>query len=190
MALTPAVVSSSLQAGSPTTISPEWPLICQGVGIAVVGWVAAGGVVLLGASAPGGFGVVIGTRVFLPPAPALIAQGMVSAGLTGPVAGEIAAAVALGLSIAVSTTASYAGLAGGGPGVVPGADASKIVVANTPLLGSFMGSAFASVGLLGPTAGQLANGLSQGISLMMLTGTGIGVVPAPGTGGPTTSILL
>ena len=187
MTLTPAIISSAILASS-TISGPQWPLVCSGIGIGVSEWLYAGGVTLAGVAA-GGFGPVLGTRVILPPQPALMVQGLAGAGLVGPKATEIGVAVAVGLSVAVSSAGTYVGVAAGAPLGSPGVDVSKVVSANVPMLTGMLTSGLAGATLIGASAGELAIGLSVGIGMMMLTGTGTGVVPAPGTGGPSVSLL-
>lgn len=187
MSLNPALIAGSILSAAPMT-GIQWPLICQGIGIAIFEWTIAGGVGLVGVSV-GGVGPVIGLKMILPPAPALVLSGVTSAGLAGPSAAEIATAVAVGISISVSSFGSYTGVVAGGAIGSPGVDASKVVTANNVMLTSLLVTSFASVGMTGPSAGQLATGLGLGVSLMMMTGTGTGVVPAAGTGGPSISLL-
>ena len=132
------------------------------------------------------------TRLVVPPTVPIVQGALVGAGLNGPLSVSLATTVAYGVSQVFTQQAQYLGVSGV---VGVGQDVSKITVANpvtlTPILVSTLAGAF---GAIGAFLSQLAVGLANGISGLLLQGTGTGtVVGSPSTApaaGPTNSVVV
>lgn len=162
--------------------------LAAGIAAGVAAWTPS---VSLSGIAVGSSGVgtisPAGTRITLLPNPGLVAQGLASAGVIGPLGASLATVVSQALATTFSVHGQYAG-AVAGCGL--GSDTSRVSFASGPLLVQFLLPALGS----GPLAAQLAQGLGVGIAALVATATGIGSVtggssPTPGSG-PSTSVLV
>lgn len=195
MAVTPQFVTAAIIAASPTLKGSAWFQACTGIGIGVVAWSAVPINVVLAGSVNGtlGGGAVTGTFKIppLPPGvPPPVVASVAAAGLVGLNASQVGSAVGSGITTAYSTAGQYIGQSVG----AVGADVSKVVVANPGTLVPALIGGFASAGLIGPAALQLAAALAPGIATMFLTGVGVGIAagpagPSPGTGVSRSSII-
>lgn len=182
--LAPALTANIISAGS--LVGPTWFKVASAIGIGVSNWILTGpGATMMTGSSNGtlGGGAVNGKLFVVPLVPAM-AAAFAAQGLRGPTAFRMASAVATGLAINLNATATYKGVAAG---VGAGADISKVTVANSATLVPFLVGAFASKGMVGPSAFKMARAVAVGTCAILMTGTGTGVVagptgPAPGTG--------
>jgi hypothetical protein len=190
MPITPAAVTGAILAAGPTLKGPKWFALCAAIGTGVVIWSRLPTGVFLTGNTTGtlGGGQVLG-KLILPPVPLPVGT-VAGAGLVGLSAPQIGAAVGLGIGNSYTASAAYRGPSVG----AIGANISKVVLANPATLTPILISQFTGKGFRGPSAAQLAAGLSSGIAAMFLTGFGTGVVagptgPAPGTGVSTSLIF-
>ena len=178
MAINAATLTASLLAAAP---SGGFPLLGQpslemaaSIAQAVASWaVNPVNLSLTGISTgTSGVGQIVGGKLIVPPSPALVLAGLAGAGLNGPLGPSLATMVGLGLASGFSAFGFYQGQSAT---VGIGADASKIIVANPGTLTLELSRQF-SASMRGPLVPQLAAGLGTGISMLLLTGTGIGTV--------------
>lgn len=176
MALTAQAITAAILAADPTLTGPSWLLLAQVIGTAVRAWVP-GNLVLTGVtSGLAGAGTVTGTFT-VPPNPVALTSAVASAGLLGVIAPQMALAVGAGVSAAFSTTATYAGVSAG---VGSGSDLSTVAVSNGPALTAAILTAAASANMSGVLVPQIASGFGTGIAVLLMGGTGVGVVSGPG----------
>jgi len=191
MALTGPAITAALEASRLAGVSPllglSYSQIALAVGTALQGWAIGQpqNLSLVGGSVGSlGPGIILpaSTRLFVPPEPTVVQSGLASVGIVGPTSTSVSTAIAVGLSQVFSTLGQYSGTST----VSAGADISKVVVANPATLTALMVPIFLGIVGPGPVSGQLAAGLSNGITGLLLLGTGVGVVtPAPGAPPPT-----
>ena len=178
MALTSQAITAAILAADPTLTGPSWLQLAQVLGTAVRAWVGApGNLVLTGVTSGfAGAGTVTGTFA-VPPNPAALTSAVASAGLLGVIAPQMALAVGAGVSAAFSATATYAGVSAG---VGSGTDISAVAVSNGPALSAAILTAAASANMTGVLMPQIASGFGTGIAVLLMGGTGVGVVSGPG----------
>ncbi len=151
-------------------------MVANAVGIGVATWIAGGGVVVTGVSTgTGGVGTVAG-KYLVAPAPLPVAASVAAAGVVGVTAPLVAAAIGLGVANALNIEAGYVGVSSG---VGLGQDTVVAVVGEPSSLIAALSTAFATTGILGPTAQLLALGLGPGIAALVSTGRGTGAVTSP-----------
>ena len=194
MPLPPPVISGAvIAAGVPTgLVGPSFFRLAGAVGVGTAGWFATtfGATVMTGVSAGvAGVGSVNG-KVIVPPNPGIVIGTLAGVGLVGPSAIKLGIAVGMGVPMAISAAGLYTGVSAG---VGFGGSVDKVVFANAASLIPMLSASMAAVGMVGPSAQKLAIGLGGGISLLVMTGLGIGVVtgpvaPSPGMG-VTTSFI-
>jgi len=174
-------------------IGPSFFKLAGAVGNGVSGWLAAtyGATIMTGSSiGVVGVGSVVG-KVGVFPNPGLVIGALSAAGLVGPSAIKIGIAVGIGVPTALNVGGIYLGTS---VGVGFGADVSKVTFANAALLIPMLSASMAASQMVGLNAQKLAIGLGNGISLLVMTGAGVGAVagpvgPAPGTGVSTSYII-
>lgn len=119
------------------------------------------------------------TKFTVIPAVPIMSGALIGAGLVGPLAQSLSVVVTLGIAQAFTQNAQYAGPVAG---VSNGADATKVVSANAGTLYNLLnGTCILNLGP-GMALPRMVTGLSNGISQLILTGTGVGAcvgVPAP-----------
>lgn len=131
------------------------------------------------------------TKMFLPPNPPLVIAGLAEAGMVGPLGISIGTVVGLALPKTISVAGNYVG---GVLGVGAGTDLSKVTQADAATLASILLPLCMT--FLGPGSGapQLSQGLSLGISKLVLTTTGAGTVVGPTSiipgAGSSTSVMV
>ena len=137
-----------------------------------------------------GSGAVAG-QLNVPATVPVMQAGLLGAGMAGPLTPSLATVMTLGISQAFSTSGQYTGVAGT---VGTGTDVSKIVVANTGTLLALLQANMAAELGPGPASPMMATGLANGITALLLLGTGFGTVVGTPTGGPgtgpTTSVVV
>jgi hypothetical protein len=189
-----SIVAARASGGFPFANYP-FDQLANAVANSIDAWVRTLGVQLTGAAVGAvGNGLILPgtTRILVPPTVSVMASGLTAGGLVGPLGVSLGVVMAVGISGAFTQFGGYSGAAAG---VGSGQDVSKVTTANAPALQSLLfanlGGSFGSVG---PMAGNLALGLSLGISGLVLLGTGTGTVtgasgPAPGAG-PSISVIV
>lgn len=200
MAITIPVVQAALQAarasGGLTLAGPNFDTMSLGIAQAIVQWGVGQpqNLSLTGVTAgSGGTGIINPptTKIIVPPNVGTLMAALSGAGVSGPVGMSLATVVAMGVSNAFSSSGQYLGVS---PTVGVGTDTSRISVSNAAaLVGILMGCLDATMGA-GSSIGMLSTGLGNGISALLLQGTGIGAVtgiPAPyAAAGVTTSVVV
>ncbi len=194
MPLVPPVISGAVIAAGASAglVGPSFFKLAGAIGTGTASWFATTyGATLVVGSAVGvvGGGAVNG-KIFVAPNPGIVIGTLSASGLVGPSAIKLGTAVGIGVPTAISSAGLFAGSSAG---VGFGASTDKVTFANAASLIPMLSAAMASVGMVGPSAQKLAIGLGNGISLLVMTGAGVGVVtgpvgPAPGTG-VTTSFI-
>ncbi len=181
MALTPQLYYADLAAMRSAAPFPfvgfSFDQMAWAIATAMVAWGPT--VVLRGvAGGTAGVGAVSAptTRMILLPNPPLVIAGLDEAGMAGPLGISIGTVVGLALPKTISTAGNYVG---GVPGVGAGSDVSKVTQADAATLASILLPL--CMAFLGPGSGapQLSQGLSLGISKLLLTATGTGTVAGP-----------
>jgi len=185
MALTPPIVTGAILAAGPELKGENWFRIATVVGTAVSVWAQVPANLALTGVTQGtvGAGAVTG-KITVAPNPAPVLAAAVSVGLLGFVTPSVCRAVGMGVAAAVTASGQYIGTSAG---VAVGTDISKVSVANPATLTGTISSIAASTGLLGLSMQQLSAAFGTGLSVMLLTGAGTGVVagvagPSPGFG--------
>lgn len=191
MPITAEVVGTAILAADPSLAGPVWTEFVLALGRAIQIWAVTPGNVVLQGTVTGaaGGGVVIG-KFYLNPVPLPMPPNTAAVGLLGFQTSALALAVGLGVGNSMNATAMYKGVAAG----AVGADISKVVSANPATLSALIVGSLAGQNIKGPLVVQLAMGLANGISTMVLTGGGSGVAagpagPAPSVGTSTSSLL-
>lgn len=133
------------------------------------------------------------SRLVIPPNVSVMRAAFLGAGLVGPLGDSLATAITLGLTEAFNLYGNYAGLSSL---VAVGQDTSKITLANPVSLIGILNMSLPGAGVAGLAAGQMAVGLGNGISGLLLLGGGTAPVAGapvlpivPGVG-PTTSVVV
>lgn len=175
MALSPSTISASiLSAGSEFT-GLTFPSLCNAIGNAVFSWVSIPSNYSLSGVTTGvmGAGVVSG-KIILVPNIGLIQTAFSGQNILGITAPFLAKAVAIGLSTSFSAYGQYVGPS---VGVSLGSDSSSVSISNpSTLLPLMISSMLGSFGGVGPSASNVAAGLSTGIALLLQTAQGVGTV--------------
>lgn len=203
MALNAGVILGFLNANRATGSFPfngsNYDRLASGVSFGVAQW-GIGQFYNLGlvgtASGLAGAGTILPptTKIIVPPNPGIVLTALRGAGMNGPLADSLAVVMSTGISQAFTSAAQYTGPA---VGVAIGADVSRITVANSAtLISTLRGTLSGTLGT-GPALDMMAIGLGNGISGLLLQGTGVGQVtgtpttpPAPGSGPTPTSIVV
>ncbi len=191
MPLVAQAITSAILAANPSLTGTTWYQITTAIGTAVQTWaVIPTNVVIIGSvtGAVGG-GAVMG-KFLMSPAPLPVSSAVAAAGLLGVQASPVAQAVGIGIATSFNSSAQYVGTATG----AIGADVSKVAFSNAVTLISLINANFTSQNITGALASQLATGLGNGVSTMILTGFGTGTAvgaagPSPGTGVSRSSLL-
>ncbi len=190
----PSVLITNEIRGCSALVGPSWLTLTEGIGIAVMQWLHANpaNVTMTGAVPVGaaGAGMVQG-KLLCPPNPGIVIGACKGALLTGVQIEEIATAVSIGVAAAISKGGLYMGAVAG---VSAGADVSKCSNANAGTLIAAIQAALVATGA-GVISPQLATGLGNGISGMIISGlTGTGIVapvtPAPAVAAGTSPTSL
>jgi len=200
MALSPPVIYGALAANRASGI-----FAMSGINFDSLAWGIANGICQWGISQPQNLGLTgfasgtigagvinpITTKIIVAPNIGIMSAALTGAGVSGQLGQTLAMVVANGISQAFSTAGQYLGTAAG---VGVGADVSQITIVNSgTLLGILTQSLLATLGP-GSALSLMVNGLTTGISSLLLTGTGVGSVngpplPAPASG-PTVSVVV
>ena len=192
MALTPPVIYSALAAnrvaGPFPFLGPNFDTFALGLANGIVAWAVGQpqNVALTGTTTgASGSGIIspLTTRIILAPSIPLVQAGLAGAGIVGPTSVSLSTVVTLGLVQAFGISAQYSGVSAG---VGAGQDVSKIVLANPATLTSILLGTLRTMGPGGLGMQPLALGLANGISALLLTGTGAGVVS--GVAGPSAAV--
>lgn len=188
MPLTAPIITNAIIAAGPELKGPSWFQLCGVLGVAVMSWaIVPANVVLAGATTGvAGAGAVYG-KLSVIPSPLPVNLGMTLSGLLGPSAPSVGRAVGVGVAAAINASAAYQGVS---PGVGTGTDVSKVTFANGPALTLLITNVAASMGMVGPSMPQLANGLGTGIAALLMTGTGLGTVTGPAGPSPSVSTSI
>jgi hypothetical protein len=155
------------------------------VGTAVVVWsVIPVNLGMVGVTSGVAGGGLVNGKVTVVPQPLPVTGAAASAGLVGFLSPSVTRAIGMGVATAFSASAQYQGAS---VGVGVGSDISKIAIANPATLTATLQAVMSSSGMLGLNVPRLSIALGTGISALLLTGTGVGVVtgpagPSPGAG--------
>jgi hypothetical protein len=177
MALAPPAVTAAIIAAGPELLGADWYRLATVLGSATVAWAVVPANLVLSGVTTGvvGSGLVNG-KLLVPPVPITVPAASTSVGLLGFVSPSMARAVGIGVATAFSAAGQYQGAS---VGVGTGSDISKVVVANPAALILSIQGVAASAGMVGGDMPRLATALGTGISTLLLTGTGVGVVTGP-----------
>lgn len=192
MALTPPAMTAAIIAAGPELKGSDWLRLAAAVAMGVVTWaVVPANLGLIGvASGAAGSGVVNG-KVFVAPQPLPVPAAAASQGLLGFVTPSMMRAIGMGVAVAFSASAQYQGVA---VGVGLGSDVAKVAISNPATLIAALQAALSANGFLGADVPRVALAIGTGVSALLLTGTGIGVVtgpagPVPAVGVSTSGVL-
>lgn len=124
------------------------------------------------------------TSLYLVPIIPIMAGGLSSAGIVGPIAPSLATTVTLAMAHAVAQFGGYTGIC---PTVAVGTDISKVVLSNPGTLIESIHESMVANRMTGGASPRLAHGLGLGIAALVLTAFGTGKVvgaagPLPSTG--------
>lgn len=184
MPLVPAQIAASIISASSFPGGPTWPLTAQAIGRAISIWGTSNPANLAMAgitTGSAGAGTVLGSLT-IPPNPSLVVSAFAANGMVGPTSLPIANAVAIGVSSSVTSTGLYTGVS---VGVSSGGDVSSVVLANSVTLQAVLFTEMvSSYGGSGTSTALMAKALAEGISLLFLSGSGIGAVAPTGPVGP------
>lgn len=190
MPLSPTNITAAIFAAGPDLRGISWARFVPVLGSALAAWAQVPGNLVINGVTTGvaGAGSVFGTLA-VPPNPIPVIGASASAGMLGVSAAGMARAVGVGVAASFSTT--YVGVSAG---VGAGTDISRVVIANGPALTAAITTAATAAGMGGVLIPQIAVGFGTGISILLLTATGIGVVtgpagPIPGGGTSVSRIL-
>jgi len=184
-------------AGQFSFLGAPFEKLAQGIAQAVVSWgVFSPANLALTGQAVGtvGGGVINAptTSLIVPPNPGLMGNALAGARLGGQLAPSLAMVVSLGISDVFTSNARYQGAVAG---VGVGQDVSRITTANAPSLQLVLYATLSGLWQsAGPMLPDLSRGLANGITGMLLAGTGTGTVTGP-TGpvsstGTSTSVVV
>jgi hypothetical protein len=179
MALTPLVLTTEILRAGPGLEGPSFLEVAPKIGAAISTWATVPSNLVITGTTSGqlGGGTVLGT-LQIPLDVSIMVGALTAAGVVGPTMSLLAQAVAVGTATAFNISAQYSGVS---IGVGIGVDASKIISANPATLMSLLASSF-----LGPSGPLVASGLANGVSSLLLLGTGVGAVV--GAGGTVTGV--
>lgn len=161
------------------------PRIASAVGWSIPTWIPFLVNVTVTGTSVGVLGVgTVNGKMFFAGNPGLVVAALNAAGMTGPDAQKLGLAVGNGVWISLNQLAQYLGVSFN---VGVGGDLSFVAYANEGTLLPILQSSLASVTIAGATSAQLALGLSRGITDLVRTGFGLGVVvgspsPVPAVG--------
>lgn len=180
MALTPVSITSAILAAGPSMTGVNFPVVASAVGNALYSWIINPANFFLSGVTTGtmGAGVVLGTLI-CPPNVAAILSGLSSFGVVGTTAPMLAAPIANGVSTVLTSSGQYTGAS---VGVAVGSDISVVTFSNPTTLASLILSLIGT----GPTSSQVSSGLALGISTMLMSMTGVGIVSGAPVNGPST----
>jgi hypothetical protein len=173
MPLSPATITSALQTVGPEFRGPSFAQLSLAIGAAVHQWAVLPVNLSLSGLVTGlsGAGIVTGVVTVPPNVPSTLAI-FSSNGLNGPNGVSLARTIGVGIPLAFSSAA----YTGGSIGVSTGLDVSKVAIANAITLLPLLISNFTAFAVGGPTAIQVANAVSQSVSVLLLQGVGAGTV--------------
>lgn len=185
MALSPTTISKQIKSASPTVNGIDWIKMCEALGLAIYKEIVNPKSVYAQGSTNGvaGAGQILTGKMLFAPIPNM--QSFLAAqGVKGVISLQVAAACITGTTAALNTACEYYGTS---VGVGIGGDISKVVYANPATFAQSLQSCFVSFGFNGVISKQMAIGVGNGISSILLSGTGVaGVVgspsPVPSTG--------
>lgn len=177
MPLDPSKIALAIQAAGPEIQGPVWARFTLAVGIGFSAWALTPGNVMVTGVTTGaaGVGAVVG-KLSVVPFPLPVNMSMSAATVLGLDATPIGRAVGMGVCTTINTSATYVGVSSG---VGMGADVSKVGYADIPNLMLALSSAFAGMGYTGSDVARLSSGLAPGLTVLLLTGSGVGIVSGP-----------
>lgn len=181
MALSSAIIQTSIQAADPGLQGTLWLQITALLGTAITSWAQVpSNVVLQGITAgSAGSGVTFGKLVVRPQA-LPVSQATTAAGFMGINGVRMARAIGIGIANAFTAVGTYRGIS---TGVGVGTDTLSIVTANSVTLASTIMATATGFDFSGPLLPQFAAAYGTGIaSLISLETRGTGIVT--GVGGP------
>ena len=188
MALTAPSITSAILAAGPELKGPDWFRLATTVGVAVATWaVVPANLSLTGITSGGSGSGTVSGKVSVIPAPLPVISAAPPFGLLGLLSPSVTRAIGVGVAVAFNSSAQYQGVS---LGVGAGNDTSKVTVANPSTLTVALQSTMNGSGLLGADVPKLAAALGSGISSLLLTGTGIGVVVGPASPIPASGTSL
>jgi len=179
MALSPSLISSNIKAATPSVNGVDWIKMCQALGLAIYKEIVnpisvnAQGIT----TGSGGVGTIPTGKMFFAPIPDM--KGHLTAnGVNGQTATEIAIGCISGTTVALNIGCEYYGTS---LGVGIGGDIAKVVYANPVKMIQSIQSCCVAFGLNGVVSKQVAIGVGNGISSILLSGTGVGAVVGSGS---------
>lgn len=183
--ITPPTISSAIFAAAPAIKGVQWPSLCSALGIAIHKEIVNPATVSCTGVTTGvaGAGTIPTGKMVFAPLPAMV--GFLAAnGVKGVVSLQITKACIVGTTNALNSSCEYYGTSAG---VGIGSDVSKVVMANPAILIGSLQSCFVAFGFNGVVSKLMAVGVGNGISSILLTGTGAAAVvgspsPVPSVG--------
>lgn len=166
-----AIVSASQARYPGSNVSPR---LATAVSRSILAWISVpANVTVQGVTAgTAGVGTVNGKMLFSG-APNLVSAALAQAGVTGPTAPGTGLAIGAGVLATLNASAQYTGASAG---VGTGSDTSKTTNANPAPLIPILISNLGSQTVAGADVSRFATGIANGISNLVLTGTGLGGV--------------
>lgn len=182
MAISPAIIASTLLASSPTLKGQSWVLTTTALGLGIFNWINSSVFVNVACTGTLGVGSANGKILIIPNTPLAIsgftANGIVSANTTA-----MASAIATCLS---TLPMQFSGLS---PLVGTGACAVVNIIAPYPTLLASLQTSFPASGIPNPNP-LVLNSFALSISNLFLTGTGAGVVVGSASIVPSASPII
>ena len=177
MALTAPAMTAAILAAGPELKGQDFVRVSAAISTAVVAWAVVPANLALSGVTLGvlGAGVVNG-KLSVAPQPLPVIGAATASGLVGFMSPSFTRAVGLGIASTFSASGQYQGSS---VGVGFGSDLSKVTVSNTATLISGLQAALNSTGIVGFDVPQVSVALGTGISALLLTGVGAGVVTGP-----------
>ena len=178
MAISPSIISQAIKAASPSLNGKEWIDCCSALGKALYKEIVNPKTVYLNGNTVGvaGAGAIPSGKVFFVPIPDMKSH-LKANRVKGVVANQVAIGCIVGVTNALNASCEYYGSS---VGVCIGSDISRVVFANPTALSKSVQSILVAYGLKGIVAKNTAKGIGNGISSILLSGTGA----APVTGSP------
>lgn len=178
-------MTRQIQLATPLLTGPTNKKIAKAVAKSVCQWAKIQANVLVVGSTTGaaGQGRVQGKMFFVPNTTPM-SLAFTAVGLKGTTAKQLSKGIAIGITTALNTGAQYRGSSTGSIG----ADISKVVFANPATLIPILKANLSSQQILGLSSNLLCTAISNGVSGIILTGTGTGVSVGPAGPSPSTGI--
>lgn len=150
------------------------PRVATAVARSILSWISVPtNVTVQGVTAgSAGVGAVNGKMLFSGP-PNLLSIALQQVGVVGPTSAGVGLVIGSGVASTLNSSAQYAGTSAA---VGVGSDTSKVSNANPATLVPILVANLSGQQVAGISATRFATGLAQGISNLVLTGTGLGGV--------------